>query len=70
VSVIAVCPSLNDAIADERLRSAGWEVLRVWEHDDVSASARRINDVVARRNAGIMRWRTQKGLAAPRTARR
>lgn len=42
----------RDADTDERLREAGWQVVRVWEHDDPAEVARRVATAVrARRNA-------------------
>ncbi len=32
----------RDADTDERLRQAGWEVIRVWEHEDPAEAASRI----------------------------
>ena len=43
----------RDRDTDERLRSAGWEVVRVWEHEDPAVVAVAIADVVAgRRGTG------------------
>lgn len=43
----------RDRDTDERLRSAGWEVVRVWEHEDPVAAANAIAAVVAgRRGTG------------------
>jgi DNA mismatch endonuclease, patch repair protein len=36
----------RDADTDAHLREAGWLVIRVWEHEDVSAAARKVQDVV------------------------
>jgi DNA mismatch endonuclease, patch repair protein len=38
----------RDRETDARLRDAGWEVVRVWEHDDPVSSAIHIQEVVAR----------------------
>lgn len=38
----------RDRDTDTRLTAAGWTVLRVWEHEDVAAAARRIESVVHR----------------------
>jgi DNA mismatch endonuclease (patch repair protein) len=38
----------RDRETDERLREAGWEVVRVWEHDDPVTSAIHIGQLVAR----------------------
>lgn len=32
----------RDADTDSRLASAGWQTLRVWEHEDASDAARRV----------------------------
>lgn len=43
----------RDRDTDERLRSAGWIVVRVWEHEDPVAAAAAIAEVVSvRRGAG------------------
>jgi len=39
----------RDADTDARLRTAGWEPIRVWEHEDSDAAARRIADALRRR---------------------
>lgn len=39
----------RDRRAFRTLRSNGWSVLRVWEHDDMRRSARRVAGVVRRR---------------------
>jgi DNA mismatch endonuclease (patch repair protein) len=39
----------RDAETDERLRAAGWTVIRVWEHEDPSDAAARIAEIVLRR---------------------
>lgn len=39
----------RDAETDERLRTAGWTVLRVWEHENPAEAAARISDVVRQR---------------------
>jgi DNA mismatch endonuclease (patch repair protein) len=36
----------RDAATDAALKSAGWQVLRVWEHDDPSRSAARVREAV------------------------
>ncbi|WP_152645231.1 very short patch repair endonuclease [Kitasatospora griseola] len=41
----------RDADTDQRLRDAGWEPLRVWEHEDVRAAAERVREAV-RSHAG------------------
>lgn len=39
----------RDAETDKRLQAAGWEVLRIWEHEDPAEAAARIAEVVRRR---------------------
>jgi DNA mismatch endonuclease (patch repair protein) len=40
----------RDEETDERLRMAGWESIRIWEHEDPQDAARRIRErVLARR---------------------
>ena len=39
----------RDRDTNLRLRSVGWEVVRVWEHEDPAVAAVAIADVVARR---------------------
>lgn len=43
----------RDADTDERLREAGWEVVRIWEHEDPEEAASRVEAAVlaARRAA-------------------
>lgn len=36
----------RDADTDRRLAEAGWQVVRVWEHEDVEAAAARVAAVV------------------------
>lgn len=40
---------LRDRDTDQRLRAAGWKVLRVWAHEDPIRAARRIERSVLRR---------------------
>jgi DNA mismatch endonuclease, patch repair protein len=40
---------LRDADTDERLRGAGWRVVRVWEHEDPRAAAHKVARIVRRR---------------------
>jgi len=40
---------VRDRDTDRRLRSAGWEVVRVWEHEDPALTAVAIAGVVAER---------------------
>ncbi len=46
-----VANQLRDADTDARLRADGWEVLRVWEHEDPVEAAERIYAVLATRRA-------------------
>jgi DNA mismatch endonuclease (patch repair protein) len=42
----------RDEETDELLRMAGWESIRIWEHDDPQEAARRIRErVLARRSS-------------------
>jgi DNA mismatch endonuclease (patch repair protein) len=41
----------RDRNTDELLRRSGWEVIRVWEHEDMAEAARRIQRVVTDRRA-------------------
>jgi DNA mismatch endonuclease (patch repair protein) len=41
----------RDRSVDAALLAEGWEVVRVWEHEDVEASARRVAEVLARRRS-------------------
>lgn len=36
----------RDRDTDERLHSAGWEVVRVWEHEDASQAADEVERIV------------------------
>ncbi len=38
----------RDAGNDARLRSAGWAVLRIWEHEDVDAAVERVAELLGR----------------------
>lgn len=40
---------LRDRDTDERLRAAGWEVVRVWEHEDMASAAERLEKIVRER---------------------
>lgn len=42
----------RDADTEERLRSAGWEIVVVWEHDDPIAAADEIERLVRERRPG------------------
>jgi DNA mismatch endonuclease, patch repair protein len=42
----------RDRAVDAALAAAGWQVLRVWEHEDPVASADRVNEVLAARRTG------------------
>jgi DNA mismatch endonuclease (patch repair protein) len=39
----------RDSDTDDRLARAGWQVLRVWEHEDPMQAAQRIAEIVANR---------------------
>jgi len=41
----------RDADTDARLREAGWEVVRLWEHEDMAAAARAVAQRVQARVA-------------------
>jgi DNA mismatch endonuclease (patch repair protein) len=41
----------RDLDTNERLEAAGWTVIRVWEHEDMSAAAALISQVVAKTRA-------------------
>jgi len=43
----------RDRDTDRRLRQAGWRVLRVWEHGDMSRAALRVERAVRRRQEAI-----------------
>lgn len=45
----------RDRHTDEKLAAAGWEVIRVWEHEDVASAAVRIADAVRRRRKSFAR---------------
>jgi DNA mismatch endonuclease, patch repair protein len=40
----------RDADTDDRLREAGWQVIRIWEHEDPLAAARAIQHAVRERD--------------------
>ncbi|MFG2927026.1 very short patch repair endonuclease [Streptomyces achromogenes] len=50
----------RDAETTEHLVSAGWEVLRFWEHEAPGAVASRIADAVRRRRAAVTRGGTKR----------
>lgn len=39
----------RDARNDEELELLGWQVVRVWEHEDMNLAARDISDIVRKR---------------------
>lgn len=41
----------RDRDTDERLRKAGWEVVRVWEHEDPDEGAERVAEVLRERSS-------------------
>jgi DNA mismatch endonuclease, patch repair protein len=40
---------LRDRDTDERLRALGWEVVRIWEHEDSAVAADRLEKIVRNR---------------------
>ena len=46
---------VRDEDTTERLRAAGWAVVRVWEHEPVGDAVSRIAEVVASRRAALRR---------------
>jgi DNA mismatch endonuclease (patch repair protein) len=44
----------RDADTDQRLRDAGWEVIRVWEHEDPNDVSERIRGIVAARRKATL----------------
>lgn len=38
----------RDEETDQRLREGGWQVIRIWEHEEPAEAARRVADVVTR----------------------
>lgn len=43
----------RDRDTDRRLVEQGWAVVRVWEHDDTTEAARRVEALVRRRNTQV-----------------
>lgn len=43
----------RDRRVDEELRRAGWRIVRVWEHEDVEASAAKVRDVLLDARRGL-----------------
>lgn len=39
----------RDAVTDQRLRDEGWDVVRVWEHEDAHSAADRVQAVLEAR---------------------
>lgn len=39
----------RDRETDQRLRDAGWQVIRIWEHEEPAEAARHVADLVAKR---------------------
>jgi DNA mismatch endonuclease (patch repair protein) len=39
----------RDLDTDQRLEMAGWRVIRIWEHEDVSIAAKRVRAALTRR---------------------
>ena len=50
----------RDRDTDERLSAAGWMPIRVWEHEDPAAAARRIEAAVKRRRVRLRADRTER----------
>ena len=48
----------RDRDTDDRLNAAGWRVVRVWEHEDVTEAAERIEQIVRGPREGVLhpRW--------------
>lgn len=51
----------RDRRNDEALARHGWEVIRIWEHDDVEIAASRIQEIVARDQSSVSFDDKQKG---------
>jgi len=47
----------RDRQTDQRLRDAGWLVVRVWEHDDVERAAGSILALISQRRRSVARAR-------------
>jgi DNA mismatch endonuclease (patch repair protein) len=45
----------RDRAADAALAAAGWEVVRVWEHEPLDAAVTAVTDALARRPPGPRR---------------
>lgn len=43
----------RDQDTNERLRSMGWEVVRVWEHEDMAVAADRLERIIRDRRAEL-----------------
>jgi DNA mismatch endonuclease (patch repair protein) len=56
----------RDRQTDQWLREAGWEVLRVWEHEDPKAAALRVREVYDRRRQEIEAPRAERTSAHQR----
>ena len=48
----------RDRQTDEQLKEAGWRVVRVWEHEDLDAAAKRIRSLINDRTPVRGRGRT------------
>ena len=42
----------RDLDTNERLKAAGWFVIRIWEHEDPEKAARKVARIVRKRQAG------------------
>jgi DNA mismatch endonuclease (patch repair protein) len=43
----------RDIDTDRRLREAGWEAVRIWEHEDVLAATERVVEAVTQRTRRV-----------------
>lgn len=55
----------RDRDTDQRLANAGWSLVRVWEHESVAKSARRVESVVRRRLRMVSEPVQRPGVAPP-----
>ncbi|MGW2828246.1 very short patch repair endonuclease [Streptomyces sp. NPDC001286] len=60
----------RDQQTDEWLREAGWEVLRVWEHEDPNAAARRVRETYDRLDRELARAQAERKSAHHRSSTR
>jgi len=57
----------RDKSTDERLREAGWTVVRIWEHEDPGTAAHRISVIVSQ--LGGLQTATRTGHSVPPATR-